>query len=97
MPSLGDMGIVRRTLTYSGRVQGVGFRYTTCHVAERYDVRGYVKNLPDGRVELTAEGEPEELDRFAAAVSAEMAALISETTVSESQSDGQFERFEVRY
>ena len=91
------MGIVRRTLTYSGRVQGVGFRYTTCHVAERHDVRGYVKNLPDGRVELTVEGEAEELDRFAAAVNAEMGALISDTQVRETQPDGRFEGFSVRY
>jgi acylphosphatase len=54
----------RRTVQYSGRVQGVGFRYTTQSIAHRYAVSGYVRNQPDGRVELLAEGEPNELDAF---------------------------------
>lgn len=54
----------RRCVLYSGRVQGVGFRYTARSIAGRYDVAGYVRNLPDGRVELVAEGEPRELDDF---------------------------------
>ena len=41
---------------FSGHVQGVGFRYTTRSVASRFAVTGYVRNLPDGRVELVAEG-----------------------------------------
>jgi acylphosphatase len=57
-------GQERRTVLYSGRVQGVGFRYTTCSIARRYAVQGYVKNLPDGRVELVAEGERGELEEF---------------------------------
>ena len=46
----------RRTIYFGGRVQGVGFRYTTQNIALQYDVRGYVRNLPDGRVELVMEG-----------------------------------------
>ena len=54
----------RYTVYYAGRVQGVGFRYTTRSIARRYDVSGFVRNCPDGRVELVAEGEPDELDAF---------------------------------
>jgi acylphosphatase len=54
----------RRTVLYSGRVQGVGFRYTTRSIAHRYAIEGHVKNLPDGRVELMVEGEKREIDQF---------------------------------
>jgi acylphosphatase len=50
---------------FTGRVQGVGFRYSTKRIASGFDVTGWVKNLPDGRVELFAQAfEKEELDAF---------------------------------
>jgi acylphosphatase len=49
---------------YSGRVQGVGFRYTAKTVASGYEVVGTVRNLPDGTVELIAEGNRDELEAF---------------------------------
>ena len=58
----------RRRVYYSGRVQGVGFRFTCQHVARGFDVAGYVRNLPDGRVELVAEGDPAEIDAFLKAI-----------------------------
>jgi acylphosphatase len=54
----------RMHIYYSGRVQGVGFRYTAKNVATGYEVAGLVRNLPDGRVELLAEGLREELEAF---------------------------------
>ena len=48
---------VRRRVYFSGRVQGVGFRFTCQSLARGFEVAGYVRNLPDGRVELVAEGE----------------------------------------
>ena len=55
---------VARRFTISGRVQGVGFRYFTEASAAREGLHGWVRNLPDGRVEITAEGDAEALDRF---------------------------------
>lgn len=49
---------------YEGRVQGVGFRYCVRQLACGYEVTGWVKNLPDGRVELQACGDAQELERF---------------------------------
>jgi acylphosphatase len=58
----------RVTVFYSGRVQGVGFRATVRHVSRGYDVTGTVRNVPDGRVELVAEGMKEELKAFLEAI-----------------------------
>lgn len=55
---------VARRYLISGRVQGVGFRYFTYGVAERERVSGWVRNLPDRRVEVEAEADPAALDRF---------------------------------
>ena len=57
------MRVARRFLV-SGRVQGVGYRYFAAAAARREGLHGYVKNLPDGRVEAEAEGEAEALERF---------------------------------
>jgi len=53
-----------KRVIYEGRVQGVGFRYTTKDLARGYDVLGTVKNLPDGTVELIVMGEGDEVSEF---------------------------------
>jgi acylphosphatase len=53
---------------YEGHVQGVGFRYTVKQIAKGFDVIGWVRNLPDGRVELQASGAPAELAAFLEAI-----------------------------
>jgi acylphosphatase len=57
------MRVARRYLI-SGRVQGVGFRYFTEAAAAREGLHGWVRNLPDGRVEIDVEGEAEAMERF---------------------------------
>ena len=66
------MPIERRRVYYSGRVQGVGFRFTAERLAQRFRVAGFVRNLDDGRVELLAEGEAAEVAVFLDAVRREM-------------------------
>ncbi|MCL4170745.1 UNVERIFIED_CONTAM: hypothetical protein GTU68_029975 [Idotea baltica] len=53
-----------RQYFFEGRVQGVGFRYATKQLAKGFDVLGWVRNCPDGRVELQIMGDEEELDEF---------------------------------
>lgn len=48
----------------SGRVQGVGFRYSACHTATAYGIKGFVTNEPDGSVYIEAEGTRDQLDLF---------------------------------
>ena len=88
---------IRRTLHFSGRVQGVFFRATTCEVASPFDVTGFVRNLPDGRVELVAEGMATELDRLQAAVMDAMRSNITEVSRTDGPATGEFAAFRIAY
>jgi acylphosphatase len=85
----------RRIVLYSGRVQGVGFRYTTRQVAQQYAVTGWVRNLPDRRVQLVVEGMPAELDRFLAAIADALADYIHDARASIEPATGEFASFEI--
>src|SRR5262249_24442149 len=61
---------VARLVHHSGRVQGVGFRAATAQIARGYPVTGWVKNLPDGRVDLLVEGPEADVKKFLDAVRA---------------------------
>ena len=56
--------MIARRVIFEGRVQGVGFRYTTKDIAKGFEVCGTVKNLPDGTVELEVMGESGEVEAF---------------------------------
>jgi acylphosphatase len=88
--------MIARHVTYSGRVQGVGFRYTVHRLAKGRPVKGYVRNLPSGDVELLAEGTAEAVEEFLAAVANRMAGYIRATRVQEVPPPG-LTAFEIRY
>ncbi len=81
--------MVSKRVLYSGRVQGVGFRYTTQGLAAGYAVAGYVRNLPSGEVELVVEGEDSAVEAFLAEVGRRMAGYITNTTVQDAAVSGQ--------
>ena len=86
----------RLNLFYSGRVQGVGFRYTVKSVACGFEVAGTVRNLADGRVELLAEGERPELEEFQKAIQdSEVGGFIRNEEVAWSDATGEFRGFEI--
>ena len=86
----------RMCVLYSGHVQGVGFRYTAKSVATGFEITGTVRNLPDGRVELIAEGTRNELDEFRRAVrDAGLEHFIHDETVTWSETQGGFRGFEI--
>jgi acylphosphatase len=85
----------RQTVHFRGHVQGVGFRATVRSLARNYAVQGYVKNLPDGRVELVMEGDPAEMTRLVAAVRERMSGYIRDVTTATSPATGEFEGFEI--
>jgi acylphosphatase len=60
--------MISKQVFYEGNVQGVGFRWSVRHVAKGFDVTGWVRNLPDGRVELQVNGEDSEVGAFLDAI-----------------------------
>jgi acylphosphatase len=84
------------TAYFSGRVQGVGFRYEALQVAKGYEVSGCVFNLPDGRVHLEAEGSREEVQDFIVALQERMEGDIRKVEQTETQRAPQFQGFNIR-
>lgn len=82
---------------FSGRVQGVGFRYTTQRAASGFSVTGYVRNLEDGRVELLAEGEKGELDRFIGEIRQRMEDYIESLTIDSTDATDHYREFTIRH
>ena len=83
-------------ILYSGRVQGVGFRYATKSLAAGFDVTGVVRNLPDGRVELVLEGARGELEEFRKAVQdSEVGGFIRQEEAAWSPAKNEFRGFEI--
>jgi len=81
---------------YSGRVQGVGFRYAVRRVASGFEVTGAVRNLPDGRVELVAEGNKDELDAFRQAIrQSGLEHFIQKEEISLGEAENEFRGFEI--
>ena len=88
---------VRLQVHYEGQVQGVGFRYTAKTVARGYEVKGLVRNLLDGRVELVAEGTRDELDAFRQAIQdSGLGPLIRREEVRWAEATGELRGFEIR-
>ena len=93
-PPVSALGACRVRIFYSGRVQGIGMRATAAGLAARFGITGWVRNLPDERVELLAEGKPEDLERFLAVLGDEMSRYIQSTQRAWETPTGEWSGFE---
>jgi acylphosphatase len=81
---------------YSGHVQGVGFRYAVKTITHGFEVTGTVRNLADGRVELVAEGAPDELTAFLQAIrDSDVGRFIRQEQTHWSEAKNEFHGFEI--
>jgi acylphosphatase len=81
---------------FTGRVQGVGFRFQALQVAREFEVAGYVQNLPDGRVRLEVEGARGEIEDFLSALGERMEGHIRHTERVAGRRAPRFSGFEIR-
>lgn len=87
----------RLQVCFSGWVQGIGFRFTARRLASRFRVSGFVRNLPDGRVEIVAEGEAAELQSFLESVKEHLGQYIRRAEENWQPARGEFSGFDIRF
>ena len=88
---------MRKKINYKGRVQGVGFRWNTEKAVESFDVAGYVKNLPNGSVELLLEGCSGEVLKAEKAIEERMRGYWTEKESDELPGDDHWQKFKIHY
>jgi acylphosphatase len=82
---------------YSGRVQGVGFRFTAVEIANELGIAGWVKNLSDGRVEVMAQAEEDDVKEFLERLHKTFASCIEDEDPNWKPSSEEFKGFEIKY
>jgi acylphosphatase len=93
-----DGSIKRMKVLFSGRVQGVGFRYTVCRMASSFRVTGFVKNLISGDVEVLAEGSEQELvDFFNEIRGSHLGRYITHERVAWAEATDEYDEFRISY
>ena len=83
-------------VTFYGRVQGVGFRYTTARIAKCFPIKGYVRNCADGTVELVAQGPGGQVERLLERIAEEFVGYIDHQKREEIPATEPFDGFEIR-
>jgi len=91
------MSQIAKHIIFIGRVQGVGFRFTAFDTANRYQLTGFVRNLPDGTVEMLAQGPAKTIDDCIQDIKEYFSSYIRETKIKEIPSDPQYKNFKITF
>lgn len=91
------MAGIARHIIFKGRVQGVGFRFTVHRIAIRCELTGYVKNLPDGSVEVFAQGRQKDIADCIRDIQESFHGQIRETIENESTPQPQYSAFTIEF
>jgi len=89
--------MVARQIIFVGRVQGVGFRFTAHRLAARHRLTGFVRNLPDGAVEMLAQGHTEDIDDCISDIKESFSGCIKETKIDEIPPDPGRTNFKITF
>lgn len=91
------MSQIAKHIIYIGRVQGVGFRFTAFHIANRYKLTGFVRNCPDGTVEMLAQGPDANIDNCIRETKDSFPGYVRETRIEEIPIDPQYMDFKITF
>jgi acylphosphatase len=91
------MGRIAKHIIFKGRVQGVGFRYTTHRAASRYDLTGFVRNLSDGSVEALLQGTATEIQACLNDIEEYFDGYLKETHITEQPVNPRHHDFRITY
>ncbi len=91
------MADTAKHVIFSGRVQGVGFRYTCHRIVMRYDLTGFVRNLPGSSVELLIQGHPQNVADCLADIKESFGAYISDTNAVQLPPDPRYTNFRITF
>ena len=91
------MQATARQIIFTGRVQGVGFRFTAHRIANRHFLTGYVRNLPDGTVEMLAQGEVEDINACIADIQQGLPGYITETRITDLPTNPRHREFRITF
>jgi acylphosphatase len=91
------MDLIAKHIIYSGRVQGVGFRFTVLNVANNYRLAGTVRNLSNGGVEVHVQGPAESIDSFQHDIEESFAGYIRQTDVESIPVDASRTNFKITF
>ncbi len=91
------MSQTAKHVIFIGRVHGVGFRFTAFDVANRYGLTGLVRNLPDGTVEMLAQGHPDDIADCIRDIEESFAGYIRETKIEEIPPDPRYKDFKITF
>lgn len=89
--------MVARHIIFIGRVQGVGFRFTAHRMAHRHQLTGFVRNLPDGTVEMLAQGPVEDINKCIEEIEENLAGYVRDTKIEEIPPDPQHMDFKITF
>ena len=91
------MDQVAKHVIFRGRVQGVGFRYTAKQTAHQYHVAGFVRNVPDGTVEMFIQGSAQEVDNCIQDIQESFAGFIDDTQIEPTSYTPRYTDFRVAF
>ncbi len=89
--------MIAKHIIFIGRVQGVGFRFTVRRAANRRQLTGFVRNLPNGTVEMLAQGRPEDIDDCIQDLKEYFAGYLKETRIEEIPPDPKHTDFKITF
>jgi len=88
---------IAKHIIFKGRVQGVGFRFTTQRIVSRYDLTGFVKNLPNGSVELFIQGNADTTDECQRDIAKAFAGYVTDTAATDCPIDNSYTNFNIAF